>query len=221
MPQPPTQITKPETFIIESLSQQDNENNRSDGKILFDMLNLQNKKPIYKTFKNKDELVELSDTYRNSGYRYLHLSCHGSNEIISSTYDKIEFAQFAEIFSSKLNNRRLFISGCKLGNINLANYLYDNNGGMYSLTGPINDVHFDQASVFWSSFYYLVHSWDSQRIIKKTIFKTLNKITYLFGMPIAHFFKNAKKHGKIDVETYGVRTPKKAKRIVNALKKTS
>ena len=113
---PPTQITKPETFILESLSQDDEANERLDGKVLFEVLRLQGKSPIYYYFRTQTELIKFSDIFRDSGYRYLHISCHGDDKHLEFTFGKTDYENFAKIFDKKLNNRRLFISGCNIGN---------------------------------------------------------------------------------------------------------
>jgi hypothetical protein len=121
---PPTQITQPETFILESLSPDDEENQRLDGKVLYEVLRLQGKKPIYYYFRTQTELVRFADIFRESGYRYLHLSCHGDEQRLEFTFGQTDYQNFANIFEKKLNNRRLFISGCSLGNSEFANALF-------------------------------------------------------------------------------------------------
>ncbi len=139
---PPTQITEPQTFILESLNFDDEESKRSDGKILYEALKLQGKEPKYYYFRTETELIHLAQTYRKSGYRYLHLSCHGNDDSVAFTIGNATFARFAEIFETNLHNRRLFVSGCSLGKKDFADAVFEKNGGMYSLTAPIKDVFF-------------------------------------------------------------------------------
>ena len=62
-PIPPTQITKAETFILESLSEDDELNQRLDGKVLYEVLRLQGKKPVYYYFRTQTELIRFSDIF--------------------------------------------------------------------------------------------------------------------------------------------------------------
>ena len=66
---PPVQFTQPETFILESLSIDDEKNQRMDGKVLYEVLRLQGKNPIYYYFRTQVELIKFSDVFRQSGYR--------------------------------------------------------------------------------------------------------------------------------------------------------
>ncbi len=187
---PPASFTEAETFILESLSHEDETAARMDGKVLFEVLKLHGKKPIYYYFRTQRELIEFAKIFRESGYRYLHLSCHGSDQIIQYTFGQSTYAEFAQIFEKKLHNRRLFISGCNLGNMNLAKELFATNGGMYSITAPTKEVFFDQSVSFWSAFYYMMHGWDSSAMKKKRLNQVLAQLSTLFEMPLAHYYRD-------------------------------
>lgn len=101
---PPAQITKPETFIIESLNLEDEKRGQFDGRLLYDTLKLQGEKPLYYYFRTVKELEFLAVEFRNSGYRYLHLSCHGGENVIAMTLENINYMKFSELFEGKLNN---------------------------------------------------------------------------------------------------------------------
>jgi len=202
MPTPPIQITLPEVFIIESLALSDEAKNHFDGKILYDTLRLHGKQPIYYYFRSAFELQNIAQIFRDTGYRHLHLSCHGSAGSIQFTFNSVAFSTFATIFSGLLNNRRVFISGCSLGNLALANALFEVNGGMYSLTAPKKQVFFDQTTAFWSAFYYLMHAEDSQFMKKNTLESTLSQICPLFQMPIGHYFKNTGLQAAVDEQIF-------------------
>ena len=188
---PPTQITKPETFILESLDHEDEMATRLDGKILFDVLKLQGKNPKYYYFRTQRELIEFARLFRESGYRYLHLSCHGSDEIVRYTFGESTYSDFAAIFDKKLHNRRLFVSGCNLGNMEFAKAIFAKNGGMYSVTAPTKKVFFDQSIAFWSAFYYMMHAWDSSAMKKKRLNQVLTQLSTIFEMPLAHYFRDS------------------------------
>jgi hypothetical protein len=188
---PPVQLTHPETFILESLGHEDELATRLDGKLLYEVLRLQGKRPRYYYFRTQRELVEFAKIFRNSAYRYLHLSCHGSEEIVRYTFGESTYADFASIFDRKLHNRRLFISGCNLGNMEFAKAVFATNGGMYSITAPTKNVFFDQSISFWSAFYYMMYAWDSSAMKKKRINQVLTQLSTIFEMPLAHYYRDS------------------------------
>jgi hypothetical protein len=158
--------------------------------VLYEVLRLQGKKPIYYYFRTQTELIRFAEIFRNSGYRYLHLSCHGNETHLQYTFGQTEYAIFADIFQEKLNNRRLFISGCSLGNADFAKAVFAKSGGMYSVTAPTRKVFFSQTTAFWPAFYYMMHAWDTSAMKKKRLEHVLERLTQIFEMPMAHYFKN-------------------------------
>jgi hypothetical protein len=200
---PPVQITQPETFILESLNVDDESNQRMDGKVLYEVLRLQGKNPIYYYFRTQVELIKFAEIFRNSGYRYLHLSCHGDEEVLQFTFGQTTYADFASIFEKKLNNRRLFISGCSLGNEAFAKAVFAKSGGMYSVTAPTRKVFFSQTSSFWPAFYYMMHAWDTEAMKRGRLTHVLERLTEVFEMPMAHFFRNTGKKGEVDNRLFG------------------
>ena len=187
---PPANFIKPETFILESLEREDEKEARLDGKILYDVLKLHGKNPIYYYFRTQRELVEFAKIFRESGYRYLHLSCHGGEDIVQYTFGNSNYKDFAQIFEKKLHNRRLFVSGCNLGNMQFAQEIFSKNGGMYSITAPTKKVYFHQSVSFWSDFYYMMYAWDDSMMKKKRLNQVLTQLTTIFEMPLAHYFRN-------------------------------
>lgn len=202
---PPAQITKPETFILESLNQDDETANRLDGKLLFEVLKLQGKSPRYYYFRTQRELIEFAKIFRDSGYRYLHLSCHGNEEAISLTFGEATYKDFAGIFEKKLHNRRLFVSGCNLGNIQFAKEVFATNGGMYSITAPTKKVFFDQSISFWSTFYYMMHAWDSTMMKKKRLNQVLTQLATLFELPLAHYYRDTAQAAAVVEQTFSAK----------------
>ena len=197
-PIPPTQITKAETFILESLSEDDELNQRLDGKVLYEVLRLQGKKPVYYYFRTQTELIRFSDIFRQSGYRYLHLSCHGNDSQLLFTFGQTDYDLFASIIEGKLNNRRLFISGCNLGNIEFAKAVFSKSGGMYSVTAPTRKVFFSQTTAFWPAFYYMMHAWDNSAMKKQRLEHVLQRLSQIFEIPMAHYFNTNGQLGAVD-----------------------
>ena len=202
---PPASITKPETFILESLNQEDETANRLDGKLLFEVLKLQGKSPHYYYFRTQRELTEFAQIFRDSGYRYLHLSCHGNEEAVSLTFGEVTYKDFARMFEKKLHNRRLFISGCNLGNIQFAKEVFATNGGMYSITAPTKKVFFDQSISFWSTFYYMMHTWDSTMMKKRRLNQVLTQLATLFELPLAHYYRDTSQAAAVVEQTFSAK----------------
>lgn len=199
-----TPHTQPETFILESLSEDDEKEQRLDGKVLYDVLRLQGKKPIYYYFRTQTELIRFADIFQKSGYRYLHLSCHGNQTHLQFTFGQTDYATFADIFKEKFNNRRLFISGCSLGNFDFAKAVFAKNPGMYSVTAPTRKVFFSQTTAFWPAFYYMMHAWDTTAMKKQRLQDVLARLAQIFEMPMAHYFRNTGKQGAVDEQLFTV-----------------
>lgn len=187
---PPSQKTTPNFFIIESLNLEDEKEDRFEGKFLYNYLKILNKNPVYFYIRSQRELEEISKEFRRSGYRYLYLSCHGNDQAIHTTFNEIKFEDFASVFDKKLEHRRLFVSGCSVGQSKFAEALFEKNGGMYSLTAPKNDVLFTRTLPFWTSFFYLMESIDSQSMKSSAIYPSLQLCADMFDINIVHFFKH-------------------------------
>lgn len=177
---PDIQITKPEVFILESLSFRDEEAGRYEGKILCDILRMCGKEPLYYYFRTEEELVELVKMFRNSAYRYLHLSCHGGAASVSTTLGEIPYRRFAEIVQGHLKNRRMFLSACSVGNEMFAVVVNGRNRGMYSIAGPADDIEFRHAAALWGAFYVRAFSVSERGIKNKEIRNSLVQICGLF-----------------------------------------
>lgn len=148
-----TAKTIPQVFIIESLNFDDEDGSRLEGKVLADVLAMCGKDPRYFYFRTAAELAVLADKFYHSGYRYLHLSCHGSDRSIETTLDSIPYVRFAEMFSGKLVNRRLFASACEVGSRQFSEAVGGQNKGMHSIAAPADTIRFDVAVAFWAAFY--------------------------------------------------------------------
>ena len=189
----PSQLTVPQFFIIESLALDDENARRFEGRFLYNYLKILGKNPIYFYIRSKCELEKISVIFREKSYRYLYLSCHGNENSIYTTFDEVKFEEFALIFEKKLEHRRLFVSGCSVGQQKFAESLFEKNGGMYSLTAPKNDVLFAQTLPFWSSFFYLMESIDSDSMKAAAIYPSLQLCSNMFDINIVHFFKSPAK----------------------------
>ena len=181
--------TIPETFILESLTIENEENQEFDGKLLYETLKLQGKNPKYFYFRTKPEFKKLIDMFHSSGYRYLHLSCHGSEARIDTTLDRISFDELSELVRNKLKNRRLFISGCYTGNKLLCEKVSDSNKGIFSIIAPTQKLFFNQTIPFWSSFYYLMDADSETGGMKKARIEfVLKHLTQTFNLKLAYYY---------------------------------
>lgn len=198
-PQIPTRKKKsgdtvPEVFIIESLELTDEASERREGEVLAAVLRMCGKNPLYYYIRTKAELELLADHFHASGYRYLHLSCHGGMTSLETTLDSISYKEFARIFARKLKNRRLFVSACSAGNRPFAELVRSRNRGIISVAAPRNDIQFDHAVAFWSSFYVKTFSRNARAMHSDRIVELLRPLAALFNEPV--HFSRTNRRGK-------------------------
>ncbi|RLG05640.1 MAG: hypothetical protein DRN61_00010 [Thaumarchaeota archaeon] len=188
-----SKYTKAEVFIIESLEFDDEKNNRFEGKFLSQILHLGGKKPKYYYVRTKKELKKVLELFEKSAYRYLHLSCHGSETSISTTLDSISFKQLKELMGSYLRKKRLFISACSAVNEKLAKYLIPSSGCL-SIIGPVADVEFRDAAIIYASFYHLMFKKSPSKMTRREIKSILLKVADIFEISL-NYFSISKKYG--------------------------
>lgn len=180
---PPIQETFPEVFILESLTVIDERKKRFEGRVLADVLRMCGKSPEYFYFRTERELEELILEFRRSGYRYLHLSCHGNDSEIATTYGTVTYQRFAEITAGHLQNRRLFVSACEVGNELFSELVAARNRGMYSIASPMVTIPFDKAVALWSALYVHMFSVNDTHQKAKHINDALTPLCNLFNIP--------------------------------------
>lgn len=146
--------TIPQVFIIESLDVEDETDHR-EGEVLKRTLALAGKKPIYRYIRTRRELEKFADEFSKSRYRYLHFSCHGNEDEVCLTFDRIPVNEFGRILGPRLRRKRLFMSACSVTTENLARAIF-NNGGCISVLGPRTTINMDASAVIWPSFYQLM-----------------------------------------------------------------
>lgn len=181
--------TKPEVFIIESLTFEDERNNRQEGKIISNILELNGKQSEYFYIRTKAELLEVVDIFYDSDYRYLHLSCHGNRNCMATTLDQISFEELGEILRPCIHERRLFFSACELANPELAQAVLPGSE-CYSIIGPSQAVRFSDAAILWASFYHLVFQHDPETMKRDSLLKYCRNIATLFNVPLSYYSKN-------------------------------
>jgi hypothetical protein len=173
--------TIPDVFIFESLDQDDEQSKRFEGQLLSDILRLSGLNPKYYYFQSKHELPHLVGLFRQSCYRYLHLSAHASSTHIATSEDNLTYDEFALYFKGHLPLRRLFVSACQAGNLQFADAIRSLNKGMHSIVAPTKEIQFDHAAAMWASFYVSIFSDNPAAKIKgKDIEERLTALKSLF-----------------------------------------
>lgn len=147
--------TKPNVFIIESLRFDDEKSRRKEGKFISHILNLAGRDYQYYYIRTKSELKEVLLFFEESKFRYLHLSCHADADGIALTLDDIGIQEMGSLFRPYLKDRRIFFSACEIVTPSLAATLLKETGCL-SVIGPSKSVGFDEAALFWASFYHLM-----------------------------------------------------------------
>lgn len=182
-------ITIPNVFIIESLKIYEEKLDIQEGKFLSHLLKLHGKKPIYYYIRTREELKEILKIFDVSKYRYLHIACHGNNQKIGLTFDKISFKDFGKIIRPHLKKKRLFLSACQSTNFNLAKEIIPNTR-CYSLIGFENKIGFDDAAIICASFYHLMFKKNPAQIKRQYILPILNQINQIYGVPLRYYSRS-------------------------------
>ena len=179
-------MTKPEVFIIESLSRDDEAAHRYEGQRLADILRLSGKNPKYVYFQSKEEIPHLLALFRQSDYRFLHISCHASTSALHTTNDEISYAQLGPLFKGYLKLRRVFFSACEVGNELFSECLASTNKGMHSIAAPTDKIYFDHAAAIWGAFYVSAFTNSSDSMTHVDISQRLGLLCSLFPVDF-HF----------------------------------
>jgi hypothetical protein len=178
--------TKAGIFIVESLDIEDELKDRFEGKILHDILILSGKETEYWYVRTWKEMQErMFQRFYDSNLRYLHISCHGSDDSISFTLDTIDFITFGEEAKEYLENRRLFFSACEVVNKDLAHAVLPGSD-CYSLVGPNHAINFDDAVIMWATFYHLMLR-DSKVMKRERMKAILSSLDDMFGQTFQLF----------------------------------
>ena len=174
-----------DVYIIESVDLENEAKGEREGEALTEILKLSGKSPRYVYIRTRRELIHFLKDFRESKYRYLHLSCHGNSQAIGTTFDTISFQDLGDLLGPYLQDKRLFISACSVVNDRLRQAVMTGSGCL-SVIGPSKDVAFDKAAIFWSSFYYLMFDTDTRRMKRGDILPTVKKLAPLFDLPITY-----------------------------------
>ncbi len=178
--------TLPRVFIVESLNLSDEKKDRFEGNHLSKILRLSGSEPEYMYLRTRRELEEVVDLFKDSEYRYLHISCHGNKSGIGLTFDNLTFEELGELFAPVLNKKRVFFSSCSVMNERCAAALL-NKTGCLSVIGPSTSIYFDRATIFWSSFYHLMLRDEASSMKREQLQKTTIALKNLFDVHMRYF----------------------------------
>ncbi|MES2505061.1 MAG: CHAT domain-containing protein [Verrucomicrobiota bacterium] len=176
----PAEPTLPELFIIESMNDMDEDSGFFEGVRIAQILRLARLKPKYFYIQDERELELLVPVFRQSNYRYLHISCHGDDKGFFLTNGYVSFARFAEIFAGALLLRRIFVSACEAGQKDLVHELHASNRGIQSLIAPQVKIDYDHAAAIWSSFYTSLLGESRGKVTHSDIRKRMALLVRLF-----------------------------------------
>lgn len=180
------EITKPNVFIIESLDFEDEKDGLYEGEIISKILNFSGIIHQYFYIRTKQEFMHVIELFEESNYRYLHISCHGNKNAISTTLDTIEFKELGLILENVLDRKRLFISACSSVNQNLANKILSDTE-CFSVIGPNKKINMGDAAIFWASFYQLMFKNNRKAMKRDDLEVTLKKLTDVFKISLKYF----------------------------------
>jgi hypothetical protein len=183
-----TRKTTANVCILESLGFMDEDAYR-EGEIISRTLKMSGKRPYYVYVRSRDELKAFIKEFGESHYRYLHISCHGSaNGAFWTTLGSIPGPQFAKILAPHVNHRRVFVSACLATNSAFATKLIKESD-CSSVVGPVGTVSFDDAAIFWTSFYHLMFKENRVSMKNRVIEEKLEVCARLINEKFRFFFK--------------------------------
>jgi hypothetical protein len=194
-------VSTPNVFIIESLKFEDEDAGYHEEHFISHILRLSGREVRYYYIRTKAELEEVLEKFEDSGFRYLHLSCHGNAKGMALTLDNLPVVEMGEMFRPFLDDRRVFLSACELMTPELAANLLEATS-CHSVIGPAEVVDVDQAALFWASVYHLMFRNDAQSMKLRDLRESVSGAAELFGVPMRYFTrsKSSKKGWKeVDV----------------------
>ena len=172
-------------YIIESLKSDE----PHDGAVLEDILNVCEMPCKHEAVDSIVEFETAINNFEQSNFRYLHLSCHANEKAIELVNGGlVPYEQLSLLLKGKINCKRVFMSACKAGNLDLAQRLIIENDS-YSVIGSPISKDFDDFLLFWASLYKLINRKEENidRMDKKTLIANIKKCSDLFSVPINYY----------------------------------
>lgn len=179
--------TIPRVFILESLDFNDEKKEHFEGEIISKILGLSNIDHEYQYFRTEREFDYYLQEFSRSKYRYLHISCHGKDNSISTTFDEIDLRTLVLKLENILDKKRLFLSACSITNEDFASRLFDTSD-CYSLIGCDKPVNFNDSAIFWAAFYHRMFNREKNTYIRHSEIKNLlESLLQIFNIPLKFF----------------------------------
>jgi hypothetical protein len=183
--------TTPNVFIIESLGFKDEDDGRTEGQFLAHILKLANRKVRYFYIRTRAELEEVLDRFEDSGFRYLHISCHADANGIALTLDNLTIGEIGQTIGSRLDKRRVFFSACGIATPRLAAALLKGTG-CYSVIGPSDAISFDEAALYWASLYHFMFRNDAKVIKREDLRRHMKRLSTVFRLGMKFYAASSK-----------------------------
>jgi len=176
------QLTKPGVFIIESLSFDDEQFKRFEGQLIANILDLNLIPSKYYYIRTRKEFIKVLELFHQSNYRYLHISCHGSDSHLHLTLDDLSFLETGELLKNYVSKKRLFLSACQATKESLIKHIIPESM-CYSVIGPINNIQFRDAAISWAAFYHLMFKSNPKIMKRELLIYNLQKVVNALGNP--------------------------------------
>jgi hypothetical protein len=203
--------TTPDVFIMETLSFQDKLSEHAEGSFLAHVLKYSRRKQKYFYFRTIDELKAIAKKFGQSGYRYLHISCHANEDGIATTLGSITYAKLGKILGPHLRGRRVFFSACGAANQQCADALMKETG-CFSVMGPSKDVRFDDSAIVWASFYHEVFRFPDEEganrvsaLKRQNLVDTAQRLAQFYNVPFKLFYCGST--GGVKTRSFSKRQP--------------
>lgn len=182
--------TVADVFIIESLDPDDEGNGRFEGSVISHILKLHGKAPKYRYVRTRAEFEHAVRQFAKSRYRYLHISAHAdANGMCTTNLEEIHYSELAAMLTPVLKDKRLFLSACSMVHKQMASAIIPTTDCV-SIVGPIQDIHFSEAAVFWPAVYHLIFSTEKDAMSHMTLKKHLINASTLFDIKIGYYSRS-------------------------------
>jgi hypothetical protein len=173
-------------FIIESIDIKNEIKGKLDGYTLKKTLDLCDIPNKYFYIRTSLELEKIIKIFERSEFKYLHIACHGNEKELCFTYENVSFDQLDIFIGPYLRHRRLFLSACQVARFELARYFVPKYH-CFSVIGSPDNIDYDKAAVFWSSFYFLMYTCDKTNMYQRDMIPVLENTTKLFNLRLNYF----------------------------------
>lgn len=150
-------------FVIESMDQDNERDGKLNGAAICSILQLCGIPNEYIYIRTRLEFEHAIGLFQKSDFGFLHISCHGSDELLQLTLEDITFEELEPILGPHLKYRRLFLSACEAACFKLAE-LFIPRHHCYSIMRPSGPIDYDRAAIFWSAYYSIMYSNDPGRM---------------------------------------------------------